>query len=142
MRWREIVFPSVVWKEHIVLGCLNREALPLVCPPHHVGYVLRSWIPSLLTELEWLHCLQNKDNFFQAWRSELLQMIPSVHQQFRLISQCVDSCIPLFVKPSHLGSSGKLAIVSSVVAIIHTFIIALVSHIVSTGVYLSISPLI
>lgn len=86
-------FPFCGLERTYCSGLLEQRGSAPVCPPHHVGYVLRSWIPSLLKELDWLHCLQNKDNSFQAWRSELLQVIPRVHQQLRLISQCADSCI-------------------------------------------------
>ena len=42
LRCKEIVFPSVVLKECIAQGCLKQRGCALVCPPHHVGYVLRS----------------------------------------------------------------------------------------------------
>lgn len=101
-------FPFCGLERTYCSGLLAQRGSAPVCPPHHIGYVLRSWIPSLLKELEWLRCLQNKDNSFQAWRSGLLQMIPSVHQQLRLISQCADSRILCSRHPCLLPSDTSL----------------------------------
>lgn len=99
----------MVLKTHIVLGCLNNNGCAPVRPLHHVGYDLKSWIPSVLClkYFDVFIALRKQDYLSRMWLSELLRVLPGALQLSSLISQCACSCIPcsrhprLLILPSH-----------------------------------------
>lgn len=74
----------MVLKEHIVLGCLNdNDCLP-IRPPHHVGYDLKSWIPSVL-------CLKYFSVFIAFREKKIIFFIcgfQSFYEGFPVCSSC------------------------------------------------------